>query len=685
MSGRRTLAIACAAAAAAAAIAVACGSCKSRGFVSARGAAEPGIALAGYGVVAGDPARAAANRQAIQRAIDEHAGSGAQLVLPPGEIYLDRGPRYTSLRFAGERTTDLVLRGDPDRPSSLVLAGDATGGLWLGIEIVDGARRITLRDFRIYQGEIANPSPTQQDHLIQINAQRAITGDVEIDNVHFGPCIGDALRIAGSAPYYVEGVRAHDFTMKVDGQPQAPAGGARSGVSLQRGFRDIEISNFYIGGVKNSPIDMEPTTAAMMDRLRIHDGVVDNTLGLTAHAISIGGYEDGARQVTPLTNSSLRDVAVIEGQINIIDTEALSLERVTISASGRGPMAAFGDPLLYIYHHNRDLTLSGVDIVRDAGAAPGPLALVLHGVGTYTTGMRISGGHWISRIDPGPKTPFFAAFESVQRLGIAGLRLEASGLAEGRYGIKLRPSARDIEGVELRDVQIEAAGDGAELAGAIWAAATNERAIDQLQLVNVAARGARFGVVFDGTPGGRIQSSPILEGLSCAGCERAWTAVHAAAHQVFPILARDPKTRATRFAGTLPPEGAFSAPAGSEYVYEDGARQLRFQKSAGDGPTGWRAAEETVTSGPCDPSVERTRITTDGEQSYSLPDGAVDGQVKRITIAAATNRPRGVLRPSRLANGRMLTWSTAGAVALIWSNAQRAWSVMGKPDRVAVE
>src|SRR5689334_14884406 len=98
MRERRSFAIACAAAALAAACGAACGACGSRGAVSLRGQAQPAISLAGYGVVAGDPARAAGNRQAIQRAIDEHAGSGAELVLPPGAIYLDRGPRYTSLR-----------------------------------------------------------------------------------------------------------------------------------------------------------------------------------------------------------------------------------------------------------------------------------------------------------------------------------------------------------------------------------------------------------------------------------------------------------------------------------------------------------------------------------------------------------------------------------------------------------
>jgi hypothetical protein len=671
--GARKLAIACAV------IAAACG---SRGAVSSRGQAEVAISLASRGVVADDPARASSNRVAIQRAIEEHAGSGAHLVLPPGEIYLDRGPRYASLRFAGSRATDLVLRGDPDRTSTIVLQGDATDGLWMGIEIADGARRIALRDFRIYQGEIANPSSTQQNHLIQVTAARAITADVELDNIHFGPCIGDGLRIVGTAPHHVEDVRAHDFTMHLAGQPQA-ARGARSGVSIQRGFRNIELSDFYISGAKNSPIDMEPSAAAVMERLSIHDGVVDNSRGQTPHAISIAGYEDASRQVAPLVNSSLRDVVVLEGQLGIMDTEGLSLRGVTLYASGRGPMAGFADPLIYISHQNQNLVLSDVDIVRDTGAAPGPLVLVLHGPSTYTTGMRVEGGAWVSRVDPGARTPFLASFESAQQLSLRGTRLRVSEAGEGRYGIKLRSTARDLQQIELRDLLIESTD--AELAAAVWIAASNQRAVDRVQLVGVEARTARYGAVFDASPGSRIEASPVLEGLVCTGCERAWKAINATADQMFPIVGRDHRTRVQRFTGTLPPEGVFRAPTGSEYVYEDRGRQLQLRKGPGEGAQGWRVVEETVHHGPCDPAIETTRIVTDGAQTYSLPDGTADRQVKRITIASATNAPRGVLRPSRLASGRALSWQTVGSVSLIWDDARKMWSILGTPDRVAVE
>jgi hypothetical protein len=158
--------------------------------------------------------------------------------------------------------------------------------------------------------------------------------------------------------------------------------------------------------------------------------------------------------------------------------------------------------------------------------------------------MRVEGGAWISRVDPGPRTPFLAAFESAQHLTLAGLRLSASGAAEGRYGIKLRPSARDIEHVELRDVRIESTDR--ELAGAVWVVATNQRAIDQLQLVDVVAHAGRYGVVFDGTQGSRIQAAPVLQGVVCTRCVRPWTAVNAAANKVFPIFQRDGGTEERR-------------------------------------------------------------------------------------------------------------------------------------------
>lgn len=500
--------------------------------------APPVIELAAYGVVAGDPARAVANRLAIQRAIDERSGSGAVLELPPGAIYLDRGPGYVSLRFAG--ASDLVLAGHGSGASRIVLEGDAGGGYWVGIEIGDGSRRIGLSGFSIEHGRVDDPSPTQQNHLIQLNAQRQITSDLELSHLRFGPCIGDALRIAGTSPSYVARVKIHDFAMHTGGHPAAPRRGSRSGISMQRGFRDIEIRDFYIHGPKNSPIDLEPTAAAPMDALHIHDGVIDNSAGATIHAVSLGGWQDGERNVTPLRDSRLSDVRVIEGQITIINTDALELSDVTVYASGRGPMAASSAPMLYVYRRNTNLRLARVDLVRDAGAGTGALVAVSHGEGTYPSNIEIVGGTWISRVDPEVKGNAYVSFESVHGLRMRDVRLRLEGPAPAdKHAIRLRSSARDVRGVELDGLRL--ASPHGMLAAGVWLAATNDREIRDVRITGVSAPGAaRYGVLFDATGQGRVEAAPVLEANDFGRSIRDWAATNEAQHRVAPTTRARP-------------------------------------------------------------------------------------------------------------------------------------------------
>jgi len=494
------------------------------------------VPLTTYGVVADDPARAARNRAAIQRAIQDQSGNHAMLVLPPGAIYLDRAANLVSLRFSG--VSDLVLAGDPSGASRLVIEGDAGGGYWVGIEIHDGAQRIGLRDFSIEHGRFDNPSPTQQNHLIQLNAHHRLVTDIEIQNVRFGPCVGDALRILGTSPGHVERVKVHDFTMDTGGHPSAPRRGSRSGLSLQRGFKDVEVWDFYIRGAKNSPLDMEPSAAAPMEGLHIHDGVIDNSAGTTAHAVSLGGFEDGARQVTPLRNSRLHHVAILEGQITLLDTDGLEISDVTLYASGRGPMATSIAPMIYVYHQNTNLRLQRVDILRDAGAGTGSLLAVSHGTDTYPSNIEITGGTWISRVDPEIKGKAYISFESAQGVRMRDVRLRLEGPAPtDKYGIRFRSSARDVRDVDLHGLHL--ASPHGPLAAGVWLAATNDRTVADVRITGVRAPGATsYGVMFDATGASNIDAAPVLEENDFSRSISDWTAANAAANRVTPTTRR---------------------------------------------------------------------------------------------------------------------------------------------------
>jgi len=494
------------------------------------------VSLASYGVVADDPASAAQNRVAIQQAIGEQSGKHVVLMLPPGAIYLDRGAGYVSLRFAG--VSDLVLAGSDTGTSRIVIEGDARGGYWVGIEIFDGAQRIGLRDFSIEHGRFDNPSPGQQNHLIQLSSQHQITSDIEIQNLRFGPCVGDALRILGTSPGYVSHVKIHDFAMHTNGHPSAPRRGSRSGLSLQRGFKDVEVWDFYIYGAKNSPVDMEPSAAAPMEGLDIHDGVIDNSGGTTAYALSLGGWEDAARKVTPLTHSKLRRVAVIEGQITLVDTEGLEVSDVTIYASGRGPMAASAVPMMYVFHQNTNLRLARVDMIRDVGAGSGSLLVVSHGIDTYPSNIEIEGGTWTSRVDPETKGNAYVAFESAQGVRMRDVQLRLEGPAPAnKYGIRFRSSARDVRDVDLQGLRM--VSPNGKLAAGVWLAATNQRTVRDVRISGVRAPGAAsYGVMFDATSGSDIEAAPVLEDNDFSSSISEWTAANAAANRVTPTTRR---------------------------------------------------------------------------------------------------------------------------------------------------
>jgi hypothetical protein len=116
--------------------------------------------------------------------------------------------------------------------------------------------------------------------------------------------------------------------------------GARSGIAFQRGASRIEISDFHIDGIKNSPIDMEPTGAdpGTMEHLCIHHGVCDNSLGRTSIAFSIGGLSHAER----VGHVRVSDVLVLEGRANILSTDDLHVDRLTVLSSAAYPADAHG-------------------------------------------------------------------------------------------------------------------------------------------------------------------------------------------------------------------------------------------------------------------------------------------------------------------------------------------------------
>lgn len=179
------------------------------------------LSLSPYSVVAESTAAGAANAVAINAAIVTYSGTGAWLIVPSGNVYVDwitsAGADY-SIKF-GTGISDLTLCGAGMYGTTLIQHGTGTPGEWDAI-VIDGASRIEICNLQVKQGTIKIPDNGEQNHLIAVynNTAGGVTKDIRLRGIKFGKCIGDQLRLlAGTAPDLVENVDLFDFEMNGQG------------------------------------------------------------------------------------------------------------------------------------------------------------------------------------------------------------------------------------------------------------------------------------------------------------------------------------------------------------------------------------------------------------------------------------------------------------------------------------
>jgi hypothetical protein len=302
-----------------------------------------------------------------------------------GDIYLEQAPgaRNWSILF-GTGVSDITLAGQGMFATRLIQQGIGDGGEWDAL-LVNGAQRIEVCDLAIMQGTIAHPDPGQQNHLIAIYNTLAggTTRDIYVHDVWFGKALGDAFRVLGlsRSPEICENVRLLQFQMELHGIVNGPSGrvGARSGIAIQRGYRNLEFGHGWIRGAQNSLIDMEPTGAGTMRQISFHDLACDNSQGNTGTAVSFGGVSHGGRAA----DLTVRDVTVREGRVNVLSTEGATFDRLTITSAS----AFASDPHIasfVVRQINHDLHLRHLHITRIGASATGP-CMDIENAGNATT------------------------------------------------------------------------------------------------------------------------------------------------------------------------------------------------------------------------------------------------------------------------------------------------------------
>jgi hypothetical protein len=323
-----------------------------------------------------------------------------------------------------------------------------------------------------------------------------VTSDIIGHHLFFGQAVGDGLRILGDAAP-VKNVRFTDFVMRMSGIGL----GARSGVALQRGWNVVELGNFYIDGVKNSPIDMEPTglVPQPMAHLKIHDGLIDQSLGHSHVAFSIGGVSHHARA----QHIRVSDITVLEGRVVVLSTDDLHIKNMTVTAT-----AQFAEPLLLVRQVNNDLRLEQLYLERRAGSRNGNV-LDIENAGDSTT---IDGGIFLEGTDGRPMS-----FDGTRNLRIRGSRIRYDGTSPAsRDGINVVGSVGDADNLQIDNVQVSSSTG--KLRSAVSLAPRAGRSMTNLRITNLHCAGsAANGVYFSYHPLAKADPSPLISGIDNQG------------------------------------------------------------------------------------------------------------------------------------------------------------------------
>jgi hypothetical protein len=341
------------------------------------------LTLAPYLVVANkstEPIRKQ-NTEGINTAIKDYNGLSAVLLLPYGDIYCERDtpkPNKTTWSIHFDGVSRVSLRGMGMFATTLIQEGVGVLNAEWDLFVIDGCTDIEISNLGMRQGNIQNPDfPGDHNSLINIVATSQNCRNLVFDHLHFGSCIGDAFRLVGSgtAASICENVRLTHFVMETEGHPRGAGGlgrGSRSGVSLQRGFKKVEIGHGFIRGAKNSPFEMEPTGAGINEDLLVHDLIIDNSLGQTQNALTFAGTVD-----YPLKRLVADDVIVLEGNVMGYHTEDATVSNLTVYTSTAAPSDLKAKPLFSWNQDHNHSNIINLCLNRDIGSPAGPLVLIV--------------------------------------------------------------------------------------------------------------------------------------------------------------------------------------------------------------------------------------------------------------------------------------------------------------------
>lgn len=518
-----------------------------------------------YNLTANDPASATRNQIGINKAITDWNGKFARLECGEGNYYFGRlGTTNASIAVKG--VSRLVFAGQGQNATRFIQQGDAAFGEW-NLWTIDGSSDIDVTGITFEQGTINNSDPRQENHLVSIYNGGGGTKNITFTSVDFGKCIGDAFRVfANNTGDFVENVTINGFYMNLVGvvDPDSGRTGGRSGLSLQRGYRNYQALNGFIENCQNESIDMEPSGDAdiVLDGSLFQNITVDGTNTNVDVDISWGGASVGALAV----NCRVINCKLKNGAATILSTQGLFVSGFEVESSIAFDVPA--TPLVTVRQINNNFKLSNLTARRLTGSGAGPV-LDIENYGDSTE---------VLDFDVHQDTIHTAVhFDGCSNARIRGKITDTAGGAGSRDGVEFFAVVGDANFPQILELQVISTNTLQSAIGFYPRQALPlSNSMKNIMVGHVMANNAFYGCFFSYGVGSHPDLNPIMVAVN-AGINQAWRAEDQGAtpiDTVFPVIggnigingaARYPSPRL--LTGNVAPEGACIGNLGDWYSY----------------------------------------------------------------------------------------------------------------------
>jgi len=477
------------------------------------------------------------------------AAAGSTVYVPAGTYLVDRTTQNEFGVIDLTDVTDVIISGDG--PASVVKQRPKNWNTVLEPSMFGCLRctDVTFADLTLDGSRFdAGAAGHEQVHAIEV----ASAQDVFIHDVTFVHAFGDGVQIRGEGDALTTNVDVRDSAFDTNG---------RSGVSIQGGTRQLELTGNHFAGAFDQDIDFEPTGTIPDDPpqvprpgptdVLIQNNTIVHPVGALPLSVTIGGntVDNRAERVQFLDN------VLSDGSLRIYNANDVQVEGNTISSS-----VAIAAPVVRVEGRTSDISIRDNTLEGSTPAQPVVQARAL------ATRLPEDIVVELNRVRQ------FAAGNGVEMDQVFGPAVvrdnEITGSGSGE-GVRYRVSVDD--GLLRGNTTIS----GNEIAN-----------FDNAAIAIRAHGTGRFGVVT--MCGNQVSQQAI--GIDIDLNDPTYLAEANVCTNVWSpeVTARVRTNGVTHFRGAGSPEGVVAAPVGSDLIRTDEGNRV-YVKQTGTGTTGWQA------------------------------------------------------------------------------------------------